>query len=100
MAETIIAATTTEQGKQDTMDDMRRDLLGLMVKFQTLEGNVDTHTTQLNSILSNTSELIDTFKAVQGAWKVLDWIGKAAKPIGWTILTCGLIFVWAREHLK
>lgn len=53
----------------------------LEFRLDTLEGNVDSHTEQLNRIEKNTSELIETFQAFQGAWKVLNWIGKAAKPI-------------------
>lgn len=53
----------------------------LEFRLDTLEGNVDSHTEQLNRIEKNTAELIETFQAFQGAWKVLNWIGKAAKPI-------------------
>lgn len=41
-----------------------------------VEGKVD-------HIDKNTKDLVDGFKAVQGAFTVLGWIAKIAKPILW-----------------
>jgi hypothetical protein len=43
-----------------------------------VEGKVDI-------IETNTKELVDAFQAVQGAFKVLGWIAKAAVPIIWVV---------------
>jgi len=34
-------------------------------------------------IEANTAEMLDVFESWKGAMKVLTWIGKAAKPVGW-----------------
>jgi len=41
-----------------------------------VEGKVD-------SIDANTKGLVEAFNSLQGAFKVLGWIGAAAKPILW-----------------
>jgi hypothetical protein len=41
-----------------------------------VEGKVD-------SIDTNTKGLVDAFNSLQGAFKVLGWIGSAAKPVLW-----------------
>ena len=38
---------------------------------------------KVDHIDKNTKDLVDGFKAVQGAFTVLGWIAKAAKPILW-----------------
>lgn len=81
---------------------MATKLEELEYRLDVLEGNVDKHAEQLTRIEKNTAELIETFQAFQGAWKVLNWIGKAAKPIAlmtaffgglWALLTTGHIKV-------
>lgn len=36
-------------------------------------------------IEANTSEMLHVFESWKGAMKVLNWIGKAAKPIGYVV---------------
>ena len=38
---------------------------------------------KVDHIDKNTKDLVDGFNAVQGAFTVLGWIGKIAKPILW-----------------
>ena len=38
---------------------------------------------KVDHIDKNTKDLVDGFKAVQGAFTVLGWIAKIAKPILW-----------------
>lgn len=47
-----------------------------------VEGKVD-------SIDSNTKDLVEGFHAVQGAFTVLGWIAKIAKPILWIAAAWG-----------
>lgn len=42
-------------------------------------------------IESNTAEMLDVFESWKGAMKVLNWIGKAAKPVGWIVGMCASI---------
>lgn len=36
---------------------------------------------KINSLSTETTDLIAAFKAAQGAFKVLEWLAKVAKPI-------------------
>lgn len=47
-----------------------------------LEASQAAHMSQTAAIKSDTAELLGMFSALKGAWTVLDFIGKAAKPIG------------------
>lgn len=58
-----------------------------------VEGKVD-------HIDKNTKDLVDGFKAVQGAFVVLGWIAKAAKPILWIIGVMSAIAVFWDQVLK
>jgi hypothetical protein len=47
----------------------------------------------------NTAGMVAAFNAAQGAFTVLDWIAKIAKPILW-IAGLGTVMVAAWEHWK
>ena len=46
------------------------------------------NTSATKRVEQNTSEMLDVFESWKGAMKVLTWIGKAAKPVGWIIGMC------------
>ena len=58
-----------------------------------VEGKVD-------HIDKNTKDLVDGFKAVQGAFIVLGWLAKAAKPILWIAGGISAIAVFWDQFLK
>ena len=37
------------------------------------------------AIKADTAELLEAFRSFKGAMKVLEWIGKAAKPLGYVV---------------
>ena len=43
------------------------------------------NTDATNAIKADTAELLEAFRSFKGAMKVLEWIGKAAKPIGYVV---------------
>lgn len=43
------------------------------------------NTNATKRIEANTAELLDVFESWKGAMKVLTWIGKAAKPLGYLV---------------
>lgn len=51
------------------------------------------NTDATKKIESDLAEMLEFFSSVKGAFKVLAWIGAAAKPIGAIIVTCTAI--WA-----
>jgi hypothetical protein len=55
--------------------------------------------TKVDRINSNTADVVGAFKAAQGAFIVLEWLAKAAKPLLWigeTITAIGVMW----EHIK
>lgn len=55
--------------------------------------------TKVDRIDSNTADVVSAFKAAQGAFIVLEWLAKAAKPILWIgacITAMGVMW----EHIK
>ena len=40
---------------------------------------------KVDSLDSKTTEVVTAFDAAKGAFLVLDWIGRLAKPIIWTV---------------
>lgn len=59
---------------QDQIDDMERRLIAI-------EGERVALVAQSKRIEDNTTELLQTFNALKGAWQVLNAIGKLAKPL-------------------
>jgi hypothetical protein len=58
-----------------------------------VEGKVD-------EIDKNTKDLVEGFKAVTGAFIVLGWIAKAAKPILWIVGVISAISIFWDQLLK
>ena len=80
---------------------MATKLEELEFRLDVLEGNVDKHAEQLTRIEKNTADLIETFQAFQGAWKVLNWIGKAAKPLAYmSAFFAGAYALVTTGHIK
>ena len=49
------------------------------------------NTDDTKAIKADTAELLDAFRSFKGAMKVLEWIGKAAKPIGYIAGLCASV---------
>ena len=49
------------------------------------------NTDATNAIKADTAELLEAFHSFKGAMKVLEWIGKAAKPLGYIVGVCASI---------
>jgi hypothetical protein len=71
---------------QDQLDKLDR-------RLSIIEGERVALVEQSKRIEDNTRELLDTFNALKGAWKVLNWIGKLAKPI--TLISSLFGLYWA-----
>lgn len=54
---------------------------------------------KVDRIDQNTEGMVSAFNAAQGAFTVLDWLAKAAKPILW-LGGLGVAVVAAWDHLK
>ena len=49
------------------------------------------NTDDTKAIKADTAELLEAFRSFKGAVKVLEWIGKAAKPLGYIIGVCASV---------
>ena len=58
-----------------------------VVKLEQAESRrlLKENTDATNAIKADTAELLEAFRSFKGAMKVLEWIGKAAKPIGYVV---------------
>lgn len=54
---------------------------------------------KVDKVEENTEGIVKAFNAATGAFLVLEWIAKAAKPILW-LVGVGTLIVAAFEHLK
>ncbi|MBJ2155256.1 hypothetical protein [Variovorax sp. IB41] len=69
--------TTTDLGEL-------RDRVGnLEDGFETLKTELADNTAATKRIEANTSDLVEAFANLKGAFKVLNWIGKFARPLGY-----------------
>lgn len=54
------------------------------------------NTNATKAIKADTAELLEAFHSFKGAMKVLEWIGKAAKPLGYIVGACASVTAfWA-----
>lgn len=61
------------------------DVEQLKSSVKKLEAGLAKNTALTEQVASNTSDVVDAFRAASGAFKVLEYIGKAARPMFWLI---------------
>lgn len=69
-----------------------------VVKLEQAESRrlLKENTDATNAIKADTAELLEAFRSFKGAMKVLEWIGKAAKPLGYIVGACASVAAfWA-----
>ena len=52
------------------------------------------NTDDTKAIKADTAELLEAFRSFKGAMKVLEWIGKAAKPLGYIAGLCASMYAF------
>ena len=52
------------------------------------------NTDDTKAIKADTAELLEAFHSFKGAMKVLEWIGKAAKPLGYVAGFCASMYAF------
>ena len=52
------------------------------------------NTDDTKAIKADTAELLEAFRSFKGAMKVLEWIGKAAKPMGYIAGFCASMYAF------
>lgn len=70
------------------LDDGAHAMKGLRV-------DLDSNTKATEGVKKDTAELVELLHSVKGAFKVLSWIGAAARPLGFIAAACvSLIGLW------
>lgn len=65
-------------------------------RFARVEKELAENTAATQRIEASTAEMVEFFSAMKGAFKVLNWVGAAAKPIGAIVAAFTAISVaWA-----
>lgn len=77
----------------------QHQLDALSLRITAIEALQTRHVEQTERIENNTKELIETFNALRGAWTVLNWLGKLAKPVT-VIIAAGGSWYWLKDHIK
>ena len=69
----------------------RTDFGALVTRVEALEQISQDQTRDIRSIKCDTSELIAAFRAARGAFDVLQFIGRIAKPVLWIMAMIGAL---------
>lgn len=67
----------------DELAEVHERLNGGEDRFGRIEKELQVNTEATRRIEANTSDLVEFFQAAQGAFKVLNWIARLAKPVGY-----------------
>lgn len=86
-----------------SMDDMRGSLRSGDERMTRIEDNAATlraeladNTKATRAVADNTAELVELFQSFKGAIKVLNWLGKLAKPMAYIVgLGTACVGFWA-----
>ena len=61
-----------------------------------IESDLAMNTRTLQLLVENTADLVEFFKSLQGALRVLNWVGALAKPLGYiAALVASIAGIWA-----
>ena len=56
--------------------------------------------TKVDKLQQDTAHVVTAFNAAQGAFTVLEWIAKAAKPIIWIVGSiAAVVTLWSSSHI-
>lgn len=67
------------------------DWSALTQRVDAIETSLQTNTAATERIEATTTELMDLIKSFQGAMRVLGWIGKLARPMGYIAMAVGAV---------
>jgi hypothetical protein len=67
------------------MDSLTDEVTAIKLEQSQFRAELAENTNATKRIEANTAEMLDVFESWKGAMKVLTWIGKAAKPLGYLV---------------
>ena len=78
------------------MDSLADEVTAIKLEQAQFRVELAENTNATKRIEANTAEMLDVFESWKGAMKVLNWIGKAAKPLGYLVgLGASIAAFWA-----
>ena len=78
------------------MDSLTDEVTAIKLEQAQFRVELAENTNATKRIEANTAEMLDVFESWKGAMKVLNWIGKAAKPIGYVVgMGASIAAFWA-----
>ena len=78
------------------MDSITDEVTAIKLEQAQFRVELAENTNATKRIEANTAEMLDVFESWKGAMKVLNWIGKAAKPIGYVVgMGASIAAFWA-----
>lgn len=83
-------ARALDQGDK-RMNSLTDEITAVKLEQSEFRRLLKENTEATNAIKADTAELLEAFRSFQGAMKVLEWIGKAAKPLGYIVGVCASI---------
>ena len=76
------------------MDSLTDEITAVKLEQAQFRHLLKENTDATNSIKADTAELLEAFRSFKGAMKVLEWIGKAAKPMGYIAGFCASMYAF------
>lgn len=76
------------------MDSLTDEVTAIKLEQTKFRVELAENTKATKRIEANTAELLDVFESWKGAMKVLNWIGKAAKPMGYIAGFCASMYAF------
>ena len=76
------------------MDSLTDEVTAIKLEQAKFRVELAENTKATKRIEANTAELLDVFESWKGAMKVLNWIGKAAKPMGYIAGFCASMYAF------
>ena len=67
------------------MNSLADEITAVKLEQAEFRNLLKENTDDTKAIKADTAELLEAFRSFKGAMKVLEWIGKAAKPLGYVV---------------
>ena len=83
-------ARALDQGDR-RMNSLADEITAVKLEQANFQRLLKENTDDTKAIKADTAELLEAFRSFKGAMKVLEWIGKAAKPIGYIAGLCASV---------
>lgn len=84
-------AHALQQGDQ-RMNNITDEVTAVKLEQAEFRVLLKENTDATKEIKADTAELLAVFHSFKAAFKVLEWIGKAAKPMGYIVVLAGSVY--------